>query len=493
MYNQRRLSPFKLTLRIMDLNSFSSNSKLDNIQSGYNHKDQNNAIGNFLQNLQQKKKQDLDREVVQTCANAAGGDEESGVTAINKYNPYEQDEDEDDEVFDTINRIPIPVLPLDLDYKPKNVDYSYSFNEAYKIQNAAMNNELLLSKMKAQLPDIGFFRLNANSANKRHNGDNHKSMSQKKKERTRNSSGNKAKLPKKNGSGDKTDASLEEKVEMMRLEQEINTTGNKMQDFELFKQMMKSGNTAESSNIGNYNPDSSKTKLSGIFALSDLENDNFQDLGENNTSFNYESRETQTIKNGDAETRKGSKYASFLKESMGLSATPDDDHPTQQNDSSNSSKSKLMGFFNQQKEQNTLLPQNTQQSNIQPLQGNGGRFPFKPIAQQQMPNNFNPMIPPPQFYQQQQGINHQNNTHQNPPTPFNPSMNPPPFFQQHHPNPSQNSLPQQNPPNNFNPMMGQPFQMMGMPPQFMMMTPQQQQQFFIHQQQQQMKNNSSQR
>lgn len=476
----------------MDLNTFSSNSKLDHSKSAYNHKDQNNAIGNFLQNLQQKKKQDLDKEAVQPGTNAAGGEEESGVTAINKYNPYEQDEDEDDEVFDTTNRIPIPVLPLDLDYKPKNVDFSYSFNEAYKIQNFAMNNELLLSKMKAQLPDIGFFRLNANSANKRHNGDNHKSMSQKKKERRRNSSGNKSKLPKKNGSGDKNDSSLEEKVEMMRLEQEINTTGNKMQDFELFKQMMKSSNTPESSNVGNSNQDSNKAKLSGIFALSDLENDNFQDLEEPTNYSNYESSETQAVKNSDGEARKGSKYASFLKESMGTSATPDEDLPTQQKDSSNSSKSKLMGFFNQQKEQSTLMPQNPQHSNAQTLPGNGGGFPFKPIIQQQLPNNFNPIIPPPQFYQPQQGANHQNNTHQNPAAPFNPSMNPPPFFQQQHPNPSQNSAPQQNLPNSFNPMMGQPFQMMGMPPQLMMMTPQQQQQFFIHQQQQ-MKNNASQR
>ena len=489
----------------MDLNTSESIAEIENKKTQTTSKDQNNVIGKFLQHLQEKKNKN-EVEVEPTQANL---DEESGVTAINKYNPYEQDEDEDDEVFNTVNRIPIPVLPLELDYKPKNVDFSYSFNEAYKIQNLAMNNKALLTKMKEQLPEIGFFRLHINTGGKRHTGEGYKSTTHKKKERRRNSSTTKPRSQKKGDSNGKPESSLEEKVEMLKLEQEISSTGNKMQDFELFKQMMRGGNVKESADIEQDNTFVSskytnKNGLTGMFALTDLENESFSTLEPNSNSSKDLVGEKNSSSNSDgAETKKGSKYASFLKESMGNSASPSPDAidpTTNNNNNASHSSSKLLGFFNQQQEKKSPLqpsisskPQLQQQQQPQQQFPPNGGFPFNPMMQQQLqnqqqqqqvPNSFNPMMPPPQFFQQQMPPNLQ---HQQPPMPknFNPMMPPPQFFQQQQTSQQQ----QQQQPGNFNPMMGMP----QMPSQFMMLTPQQQQMFLQQQHQQQQLNNTQNR
>ncbi|XBW35795.1 hypothetical protein QEN19_001368 [Hanseniaspora menglaensis] len=442
-------------------------------------KDQNNVIGKFLQ-LQQKKKQKPEN----TASTAvAGNEEETGVTAINKYNPYEQDEDEDDEVFDTINRIPIPVLPLHLDYKPRNIKYSYSFNEAYKIQNLAMKNKVLLTKMKQQIPDIGFFRLTANAGNRRQNVENYKPAGNKRKDKRRNSASTKIKTNKKSDANDKTESNLEEKVEMMKLEQEISSTGNKMQDFELFKQMMrnsgegsKKDSSLERKSNFELSSDSKKSGLTGIFTLSEFDDDKLCEL-ENNKVDSDNNRSNNALEK--TETKRGSKYASFLKESRAVSddIIPKRLTPTQDSTVS-SAGSKLMGFFNQRQEDKSPLQQ-------QPFMQNNG-YPFNPAMPQRIPNqqhqsntNFNQIMPAPQFFQQQQS-----NVQQMPSKNFNPMMPPPQFFHQ------QQQQQQQPQANNFNQNMNPSPHMMGlppMPPQFMMMTPQQQQQFFLHQQQQ-MKN-----
>ncbi|KAL6940552.1 hypothetical protein ACO0QE_004458 [Hanseniaspora vineae] len=178
-------------------------------------------------------------------------------------------------------------IPFDENYKPKSllhtpIMYSYSIKEMLDLEERSLADEANMQTVRNKLPVKSFWRLKAkpnsrdkynnngsqtksqhgshfgafgannyfsNDSNKQKNGRNHndefhsdnKTRKQKNNRRRRSQAGGSASgsFNRSGSFGQKSDADLEDEMELLKLEEEMDTSGNSMHDFEAWKLKMK--------------------------------------------------------------------------------------------------------------------------------------------------------------------------------------------------------------------------------------------------------------
>lgn len=405
-------------------------------------------ILNILQSIK-----DPNRNSVSEDNESVSVNNSSGKLNEKKYVSSSNVQDYND-VFDVLKEVNIPMIDLDLDFKPEGIEHSYSIRDVYKCRKDALSNSLLLNFMKDNIPDREFFALDAAQYHESHNrrvnnnGRNSKNKKAQNKHRgndyqnTNNNSNPNRKGYTNNHNNhleDKPESSLEETFEMMKIEKEIESTGNKMQDFELFKKMMRGENLHGDDEKDTQGPPG----LSGMFATAGVDEDEFEELEpEGGDLSDSEIIEEPTVK-------KSSKYASFFNENNGDELKKEQDNNL--NEEKNSSRSKMLDFLKVQEEKsknnspfqkdnngmeampnqmfvNQPLSHHIPPSQKQslPVQGNtppynmvmpnGQPMPYPPGNQQHMNINNHMQVPfnqqhqqvPPYMFGASMGMQHQN-------------------------------------------------------------------------------------
>ena len=328
-------------------------------------------ILNILQSIQDPNKNGSSTEKDLDSTSNSGSKQ-----AERKYISSTSPQDQQD-VFKAMEEVNIPILDLDLDYKPKGFEHSYSLRDAFKCKKDALSNSLLLKFMRENIPDKDFFALDASqyqdphsrrSNNNGRNAKNKKFQGKRKGNEFQNGNAitnrrNYANNGHKNHIEDKPESSLEETFEMMKLEKEIASTGNKTQDFELFKQMMRgdipNGNDPNADDQG-------PPGLSGMFATGNVDDETFQELEPEAD----EQSDNEFFE--DPSTKKASKYASFFNEDDDNEAE-EDSQPLPE-ESNISSRSKMLDFLRVQEEKTKSPPaeQNVNVANSAQIMNNHG-------------------------------------------------------------------------------------------------------------------------
>lgn len=331
--------------------------------------------------------------------NSASDDKESAATnnSSSKLNEKKYASSthvqEYNDVFDVLNEVKIPKIDLDLDFKPKNIEHSYSIRDAYKCRKDALSNSLLLKFMRDNIPDKEFFALDAAQYHESHNrrvnnnGRNSKSKKAQNKHRgndyqnTNNNPNSNRKGYANNHLEDKPESSLEETFEMMKIEKGIESTGNKMQDFELFKKMMR----GEHMNGDDEDADAQGPPgLSGMFATAGVDEEDFEELEpEGGDQSDSETFEEPTAK-------KSSKYASFFNENSEDDLKEEKEKVS--NDDKSSSRSKMLDFLKVQEEKSKSRSPLPNENNGLESMPNNQMFGNQHMPHH-MPANQNPNLP----------------------------------------------------------------------------------------------------
>lgn len=293
---------------------------------------------------------DPNRNSASDGKDSASANNSSGKSNEKKYVSSTHMQEHND-IFNVLSEVNIPKVDLDLDFKPKGIDHSYSIRDAYRCRNDALSNTLLLKFMRDNIPDKEFFALNAAQYHESHNrrvnnnGRNFKNKKTQNKHRgneyqnTNNNPNSNRKGYANNHLEDKPESSLEETFEMMKIEKEIESTGNKMQDFELFKKMMRGENMNEDVEDADAQ---GPPGLSGIFATAGADEDDFEELEpEGGDQSDSETFEEPTVK-------KASKYASFFNENSEDELKEEKEKVS--SDDKSSSRSKMLDFLKVQEE-----------------------------------------------------------------------------------------------------------------------------------------------
>lgn len=299
------------------------------------------------------------------------------------------------DVFNVLNEVNIPMIDLDLDFKPKGIEHSYSIRDAYKCRKNALSNSLLLKFMRDNIPDKEFFALDAaqyhESHNRRVNNNGRNSKNKKAQNKHRGNDYQSTNNPNSNRKGyannhnnhleDKPESSLEETFEMMKIEKGIESTGNKMQDFELFKKMMR----GEHMNGDDEDADAQGPPgLSGMFATAGVDEDDFEELEpEGEDQSDSETFEEPTVK-------KSSKYASFFNENSEDDLKEEKEKVS--NDHKSSSRSKMLDFLKVQEEKSKSRSPLPNDNNGLESMSNNQMFVNQPMSHH-MPANQKQNLP----------------------------------------------------------------------------------------------------
>ncbi|KAL6937657.1 hypothetical protein ACO0RG_004174 [Hanseniaspora osmophila] len=368
--------------------------------------------------------------------------------AKNEVSTKTENEGVNEKLEEAVDQENSSFTPFDENYKPKNllhtpIMYSYSIKEMLDLEECSLADEANMQAVKNKLPIKSFWRLKAkpnsrdkynnngtqsknqhgshfgafgganffsNDSNKQKGGRNNnddfhsdgKTRKQKNNRRRRSQAGgNTSGSFGHSGSfGQKSDADLEEELELLKLEEEMGPSGNSMHDFEAWKLKMrqlerkkKGLPPIETPEDGALPDDSfgqsqrSHDPMAGFFNMNSPQGMASEELEPKSQDANK--------KSNDIKHKSSSRFTSFFSEASGspvpvvsdqVDTPPVADSAPQNSPAvvSTSQNSKMLSFFNSK---------NVEQTSANPNSSEG--FPDQPFITSQQQLQQQPLGPPP--------------------------------------------------------------------------------------------------